>query len=103
MKRKPNWTEDLDDGKEIWRSAFEPYVPSSREDLGYVSYYPPPETSDLTTRPTQTKNPGPPTFNVSSRIRHVSDLNDSRLFRNSVLAVWSKVLGGLFWTAYIRR
>ena len=53
MKRKKK-TEDSDACKEIWRSVFEPYVPPSHGDLGYVSHYFTPESSLLTEHPAQT-------------------------------------------------
>ena len=54
MRRKKK-REDSDARKEVWRSVFEPYVPPSHGDLGYVSCHPTPETSDLTDHPPQTK------------------------------------------------
>ena len=54
MRRKKK-REDSNARKEVWRSVFEPYVPPSHGDLGYVSCHPSPETSDLTDHPTQTK------------------------------------------------
>ena len=53
MKRKRK-TEDLNARKEIWRSVFEPYVPPSHGDLGYVRYHPTPETFLLTEHWAQT-------------------------------------------------
>ena len=54
MRRKKS-TEDSNAPKEIWRSVFEPYIPPSHGDLGYVSHYSALETSDLTGHPAQTK------------------------------------------------
>ena len=54
MKRRKK-SEDLNARKEIWRSVFDPYVPPSHGDLGYVSYYSTPETSHLIEHRTQTK------------------------------------------------
>jgi hypothetical protein len=54
MRRKKK-TEDLNARKEIWRSVFEPYIPPSHGDLGYVSYYSTPKTSDLVDHPCRPK------------------------------------------------
>jgi len=54
MRRKKK-REDWNARKEVWRSVFEPYVPPSHGDLGYVSCHPTSETSGLTDHPAQTK------------------------------------------------
>ena len=93
-KRKKR-TEDLNARKEIWRSVFEPYVPPSHGDLGYVSCYSTPETSHLTDHPAQTK-----TLDHRSPMSQAefdaSVASTPSLSRNSLPAVWSEELKRLF-------
>ena len=82
MKRKKK-TEDLNARKEVWRSVFEPYVPPSHGDLGYVSYHPTPEASDLTDLPAQTKtlDHRPPMSQAEFDASVTSTLNHSTAYR----------------------
>ena len=93
MKRKGK-TEDLDARKEIWRSVFEPYVPPSHGDLGYVSYYPTSETSRLIKDRTQTKtlDHRPPMSQAEFDVLVTSNLSFPRSLRPTA---WFKVSGRL--------